>query len=218
MGNPLFDGDEAFVSQMPKDYTHYDSRPPKVALLPGSRDAEIDTLWEPMQQIAIRLADRFEGIEFSVAAVDEDKLKVLESKQLDGFKCEYVIDDVPGLANRSDLTIVASGSATLQVAAAACPMVVMYQSSRLMWHVVGKWLINIKHLSLPNILACREVVPEFMPHFKTIDPIIESASELLADKSKLTRTSIDLVELVKPMAQHKASVEVANMVTEMIAE
>ncbi|MCK5001112.1 MAG: lipid-A-disaccharide synthase [Anaerohalosphaera sp.] len=216
VGNPLFDGAGAMVADEAKDYSDYDKRIAKVALLPGSRGAEIDTLWEPMQRIAIRLAERFAEIEFTVAAVDDEKLKALKAARVDGFDCEYVVDDVPGLVRRSDLAVVASGSATLQVAAAGCPMAVMYQSNKIMWHLLGRWLINIKHLSLPNILAGKELVPEFMPYFDSVEPIVESCAGLLSDKNKLAATSGELVKLVKPMAEHRASAEVAELVIEMI--
>lgn len=212
VGNPLFDGVGAMVADQAKDYTDYDGRGARVALLPGSRGAEIETLWEPMQQIAIQLTERFPGIKFTVAAVDDEKLKTLKDSQIDGFNCEYVVDDVPSLVRQSDLAVVASGSATLQVAAAGCPMVVMYQSHKIMWHLLGRWLINIKHLSLPNILAGKQAVPEFMPYFDSVDPIVESCADLLGDKNKLAETSSELVELVRPMAEYRASAEVAQMV------
>jgi len=50
----------------------------------------------------------------------------------------------------------------------------MYQSSRILWHLAGRWLVKTKYLSLVNILAGQELVPEFMPYFRSIDPIVET--------------------------------------------
>jgi len=111
------------------------------------------------------------------------------------------------------------------------------------WRLLGKWLITTKYLSLVNILAERKqrtedggqrtegkadirhpssvirlpVVPEFMPYFRSIEPIIESARDLLGDKTRLAQTSADLLSLVQPLAAKKAGSEVAQIVLSMLA-
>ena len=110
----------------------------------------------------------------------------------------------------------ASGSATLEVAAAGCPMVIMYQSSRILWYLVGRWLVRAKYLSLVNILSGKELVPEFMPYFTSIEPVVERIEQLLEDKDKLAQLSGDLIELVEPLADKKARQEVANVVIGML--
>ena len=97
----------------------------------------------------------------------------------------------------------ASGSATLEVAAAGCPMVVMYQTSRLVWHLVGRWLVRPRFFCLVNLVADRELVTEFMPYFTSIDPIVARVEGLLADKDDLARLSQDLVAITQPMATRR---------------
>ncbi len=109
----------------------------------------------------------------------------------------------------------ASGSATLEVTAAGCPMVIMYQSSRILWHLLW-WVIKTKYLSLVNILAGKELVPEFMPYFGSIEPIVESIERLLEDKDRLTQISGELLKLAEPLAEKKARQEVAKIVVEML--
>jgi lipid-A-disaccharide synthase len=110
----------------------------------------------------------------------------------------------------------ASGSVTLEVAAAGCPMVIMYQSSRVLWHIAGRFLVKTRNLSLVNILAGRELVPEFMPYFTSIEPIVDTIERLLEDKDKLAQISEELIELVVPLAEKKAGEEVAKIVIEML--
>ena len=95
-------------------------------------------------------------MEFMAVAVNDEKLQMLKDKEVSGFKCEYVIGEVAKTASRADLAMVASGSATLQVAAGGCPMVIMYQSSIIGWYLIGVWLIKTKYFSLVNILAGHE--------------------------------------------------------------
>ena len=171
-----------------------------------------------MQKIAMRLMVNHPLSKFKVCAVNDDKLRILKDKQHKNFECEYVTADVFGAARWANLALVASGSATLQVAAAGCPMIVMYQSSRVLWHLFGRWLVRTRFLSLVNILAGRKVVPEFMPYFSSIGPIVAKCNALIANKIKLTTMSRELVELAKPLAGHNASQNVANMALEMLNE
>jgi len=184
--------------------------------MPGSRPAEIDSLWRPMQQIAMRIRERYPTATFITVAVDSRREQILRAAQIPGFDCQYSVDSVHKTAGAADFSIVASGSATLEVAAAGCPMVIMYQSSRILWHLVGRWLVKTRYLSLVNILGGRELVPEFMPYFSSIDPIVASIEQFIEDNTKLAQISSELTKLALPLAQKKASEEVAKIAIEML--
>jgi lipid-A-disaccharide synthase len=169
-----------------------------------------------MQQIALRLQNRCPDISVSTIAVDEDKKAMLERSSLSGFESDYIVGSVSSTALKVDFCIVASGSATLQVAAAGCPMVIMYQSSKLLWHIVGRWLIKSEFLSLVNILASKELVPEFMPYFSSIEPIAVVIEKLLEDPDKLSQVSEDLINLTRPLASCHASLRVSEIVIDML--
>jgi lipid-A-disaccharide synthase len=223
VGNPLLDEAGGNLRTNIKDFRDFKlvvslpnpSQNARLAILPGSRAAEIETLWPAMQQIAIRLKQKYEGITFNAVAVDEKGLAILKSRQLSGFDCDYSIGNVMEAARRADFAIVASGSATLQVAAAGCPMVIMYQSSKLLWHLAGKFIIKTKYLSLVNILADKELVPEFMPYFTSIEPVVKAIELLLEDKESIAETSGELVRLAEPMVGNAAE-KVGKIVIEKI--
>ena len=105
---------------------------------------------------------------------------MLERTQIPGFTCEYSVDTVRQTAAAVDFSLVASGSATLEVASSGCPMVVMYQTNRVLWQLVGRWLVHPKFFTLVNLLADRELVPEFMPYFTSIEPIVAKDRRLSA--------------------------------------
>ena len=219
VGNPLFDEIDIDVDKNAKIYSSFEPANATIALIPGSRDAEIETLWPAMQQISSRIKDRWKNCKFLVSAATEAKLQALTKTQIPRFECGYVTDDVAAIAAAADFAIVASGSATLQVAAKGCPMVIMYQSNRLMWHLIGKWLIRTRFLSLVNILARKALVPEYMPYFTSIEPIFQKCSALLANNTRLTRTSRELLDLVMPMKKQTTAAEkVAEIALEMIGE
>ena len=219
VSNPLFDETDIDLQANFKPFTNYDPQSPKIVLLPGSRDAELKTLWPAMLDIAAALKKKHPGAVFTTCAADDDKRAMLEEMVANSsvpvaYKTNKLIDVCSG----SDYAIVASGSATLQVAAAGCPMTVMYQSNRWMWHLVGRWLIRLRHLSLVNILAGKELVPEFMPYFSSIEPIIERTHGLLSTPSRMSHISQSLIALVEPLTQRRASDAVAKIVLEMLSK
>jgi lipid-A-disaccharide synthase len=216
VGNPMLDEFDANLPSGGRNYGDFEPKNAHFALMPGSRTAEIETLWQPMQKIALTLRQKYPNAAFTTVAVDTDKQKLLQVARIPGFECKYVVGSVFDAATAADFAIVASGSATLQVAAMGCPMVIMYQSSRILWYLIGWWLLKTKRLSLVNILANKELVPEFMPYFVSTDPIAEAVEELLADTAQLARISADLVKLTKPLTGKKARDQVAKIALEML--
>jgi len=217
VGHPMLDDLPSDLGRCEKQYADFDPKHAQFALMPGSRAAEINSLWPPMQQIALQLKNKYPQAAFAAVAVDDEKRRMLESAQLPDFECEYTVDDVTAAAARADFAIVASGSATLQVASVGCPMLVIYQSSRILWHLVGRWLIRTEHLSLVNILAGRRLVPEFMPCFSSVEPIVKSIEQLIEDKSRLTKLSAELVQLTATLKTPSASENVARTARQMLA-
>lgn len=217
VGNPLLENVQFETIRTTERYTEFNPDNAKIAIMPGSRKAEIESLWVPMQQVAVKLRQKYKNINFTTVAVDEKRAGFLKLRQIDGFKCNYSISSVHDTAGQSDFAIVASGSATLQVASAGCPMIIMYQTNPVLWHLAGRWLVTTKYLSLVNILAQKELVPEFMPYFISLEPIEKAVDKLLADKEKLTAVSKELVELTKPLTGTKVSERVSRIALEMLA-
>ena len=95
-------------------------------------------------------------------------------------------------------------------------MVIMYQSSRLLWHLAGKWLVHPKFFTLVNLLADRELAPEFMPYFTSIDPIVRKIDAYLQAPDQLASISNEMIDVVEPLIEKKAGEEVAKVMLEML--
>ena len=216
VGNPLLDGLPRDLTNARKDYARFEPSRAKIALMPGSRLAEIGALWRPMQEIATALQRKYQGASFVAVAASQERRQLLEQTQIPGFACEYSVDTVRKTAKAADFSIVASGSATLEVASSGCPMVVMYQTNRILWHLVGRWLVHPRFFTLVNLLADRELVPEFMPYFTSTEPIIQKIDACLQDRDSLARISNELIDVVEPLTQKKAGEEVARVVVGML--
>jgi len=216
VGNPLLDKLLSDLTSFRKDYSRFEPSRARIALMPGSRLAEIESLWRPMQQIAVRLKQRYSAACFVAVAASDERRQLLERTQIPGFTCEYSVDTVRDTSQRVDFSIVASGSATLEVASSGCPMVIMYQTNRFLWRLIGRWLVHAKYFTLVNLLADRELVPEFMPYFTSIEPIVERVDAYLRDRELLAQISNELIDMVEPLTRKKASEETARIVVEML--
>jgi lipid-A-disaccharide synthase len=215
VGSPMLE-DVTVQRIRTKDYSAYSISDAHIALMPGSRPAEIKMLWPAMQEIAERLKARHPNIRFTAVAADNAALEVLKQNELKILRLRFAVDAVHKTAMEADFALVASGSATLQVAAAACPMVIMYQSNKYLWHIVGRRLVTTRYLSLVNILSQKELVPEFMPYFSSVAPIVSACEKLLNAPEELSRLSSELAQLARPLAEGKASQNAAQMVIEQL--
>jgi len=116
------------------------------------------------------------------------------------------------IARQADLALVASGTATLEVAAQNCPMVVMYYVHPLQWHLLARWLITTPYLCLVNILAGKELVPEFMPFYRDTEAVTQKVLELLGDDQKRGEMQQALGELMRRLIRPGASQAVAEII------
>jgi len=216
VSNPLLDGVTQDLTPHIKDFATYDPNGVKVGLMPGSRSSEIQSLWQPMQEIALRIIQLHPQATFTAVAADDDRQQILSASEIPGFACEYTVDSVRQTALHMDFCLVASGSATVEVATAGCPMLVMYQASRVGWYLVARWLLKTPYISLVNILANQELVPEYM-FFTSIDPLVDTSMGLIQDPTKLAQTSQDLINITQPLAEKNTADTVAKIALDMIS-
>ena len=216
VSNPLLDVVTQDLSPHIKTYADFDPGRLKLALIPGSRTAEIDTLWQPMQEVALQLKERYPQMRCVTVAANDERQVQLQGMHLPGFNTDYTVDAVRQTALDVDFTLVASGSACLEVATSGCPMIVMYQASRILWHLIGRWVVKAPYFCLVNLLANRELVPEFMPYFQSVEPIVQQAWALIEDREQLAQTSSDLIAITQPLAEQQTCTKVAEIVMDVL--
>lgn len=191
---------------------------PLIALLPGSRTHVVEEVLPGQLEVAASIAARLPHAAFGVSVAGET-IGGLIDRRIQAAGLGTRVKPYPGrhreLIEAADLVLVASGTTALEVAFCGKPMIVMYNASRLFYHLVGRWMIRTPFLSLPNILAGREIVPEFMPYYRSTVPITEAAMELLADESKRRAMSEVLNTLVEPLRAGSASARTAEILLEL---
>ncbi len=217
VGHPLWDAlakrqvDQAFVADRRRGHDL------TVALLPGSRRHVIREVLPGQLEVAAALRKRFEGLGLMISAADEhaeDEINVLlraADMEIPVYRRRHV-----DLINAADLVLVASGTAAVETAYYHRPMVAMYNASRIGYHLLARWLIRTKHLCMVNILAGREVVPEFMPYYRSTDPIAARAIELLASPEQRRQMSEALANVIDPHVKTGASDNAAAEALELL--
>ena len=132
-----------------------------VAVLPGSRSSELNRLTGPFIETAAWLAARYDGIQFVSNAVNgAAEIGLREAAERKGLQLKIVKDSIRDTLAAADAALVASGTVTLETMLHKVPMVVAYRMHSLTFRIV-RALINVKFVSLPNLLAQRRLVPEY---------------------------------------------------------
>ena len=190
---------------------------PIVALLPGSRKHVVEAILPGQLEVAQKVAEVMPKASFAVSVANANVASEIERRIAEcGFSIKAYSDDFSEVIHAADLVLVASGTSALEVAFHGRPMIVMYKSSRFFYHAVARWMIRTPYLSLPNILAGREIVPEFMPNYTSTQPIAKRAIELLRNPSLRDEMSKNLEETVAPLRRPGASQRAAAMLLDLI--
>jgi lipid-A-disaccharide synthase len=180
-----------------------------IALLPGSRKSEIKYI-APALIGAARLLAR-PGRRFILPVVPG--LRHLVEPLLGGVDIQLVDGQSHAALAACDLTLVASGTATLEAALFKRPMVIAYRMNWLNW-----WRMKDKGLlpwvGLPNILAREFLVPELIQHACTPEALAREAEALLADGARreaLHTRFVDLHTLLRQDTARRASDAIASL-------
>jgi lipid-A-disaccharide synthase len=181
--------------------------------MPGSREDEIKTLLPELLSAAKLMRQKDPEIQFSLSLANE-KLKDWVKDQIQGLDIVLSSGDAHEKIRNSDLVIVASGTATLEVALLAVPMIVVYKLSKVSYQIV-KRLLNTKNISLPNKILGGDIVPELIQNDANGENIFEHAMKLMeSDNTQLVKD----LEKIYGLLNHKASTKSAEVIIEFLHE
>jgi lipid-A-disaccharide synthase len=190
---------------------------PVVALLPGSRKHVVRQVLPGQLEVAQSIASVMPRASFGVSVANPQVAPLIaQASNACGVEMRAYPQHHAELIRAADLVLAASGTTTLEVALHQRPMIVMYNASRVFYQAIGRWMIRTPYLSLPNILAGREVVPEFMPYYTSTRPIAERAIELLQSDEARQLMISELTEVVRPLRGGEASKRTAALLLDMI--
>lgn len=199
------------------------SASPVITILPGSRKHVVKEVLPGQLEIARALRGRSPRLGVIIPAANDQVRSMIEAElSSPGHRVEarIVVGDAERAAaiKAADLCLVASGTISLEVAYWRTPMIIMYNHSKWGYRLVGQWLIRTPFLSIPNILAGREIVPEFMPYYDSTAPITARAIEWLNNPPITARIRQELDDLIAPIVKPGAAVNAALELSKLLDE
>lgn len=135
---------------------------PLCAILPGSRGGEVSRLMPLFADTMKVIAEQVEGVAFVIPAASEARREQIEAclKQA-GVRAHIVAGQSRTVMAASDAILLASGTAALEAMLVKRPMVVAYRFSALTFAIMRR-MVKVPYVSLPNLLAQRQLVPELL--------------------------------------------------------
>lgn len=213
VGHPLFDT-PLDLDALDGVIESWPSGSPKIALLPGSRPAEIRKNFPLLMAAYRRIASEHAEIAGVVAATRADLEPTI--RELAGGpwpeSLRFVSHQTDCAIRWADLCLVVSGTVTLQIARQRKPMVIIYKLNRLLYNLIGRWLIKTPFFSLPNLIAGKRIVPELIPHFGGADAMVDEAVGLLERPELVERQKAALAEVVAAFEGHNAACGAADVI------
>ena len=190
---------------------------PIIGLLPGSRDHEVKTLLPAMLRAAEHLATSYPDIGFILPLAPTITEGMVEPLVKDlAAKVILSRDNIYGLLSCCNCALITSGTATLEAAIMGIPMVVVYRVSRITFFLAKK-LAKVNHISLVNLIAGREVVPELIQGEATSDNMKRHLINLLEDEKIRDKMIRDLEEVRHALGGKGASRQAARIAVEMMS-
>jgi len=215
VGHPLMEALSARPLNLRRIQRYRSLGKPLVACFPGSRRHVVAEVLPGQIEVCARVREAFPEAAFLFAAASEKAGGQISEglrRRPSRLNARIELGANSDVITAADLVLVASGTASLEVAWHRRPMIVMYNASKWGYRLIGRWLIRTPHLSLVNILAGRRIVPEFMPYYESAEPIAAEAIGLLRDPERREAMIRDLGDLVAGLGGHQVADEVAAMV------
>jgi len=167
-----------------------------IALLPGSRMGELTAHTDVLLESARNLLKIYPNAKFLVPANNDRNYAYISSRlkenPIKSFKLyKQNVEEIIGCSN---LAIVASGTATLEVALHKKPMIIIYKGSWISYFA-WKMLRLIPNVGLPNILLKENIVPEMLQHKAIPSLLSKKANEIIEDKIYLKKIELKFQKL-----------------------
>jgi lipid-A-disaccharide synthase len=188
--------------------------PNLMGLFPGSRSREVKKIFPVMLAAAAEIAAERPASRFEVAAASQALAREMQNLVRNSSLRDRVdvrTADASGIMQRACAGMVASGTATLEAAYFRLPFVLVYKVS---WptYFAARLVMKTNHLGMPNVLAGREIVPEFLQHEARPKAIARSVSQLLDGSAARDQMISEFDAIIEKLGETGASAKAAHAI------
>lgn len=188
-----------------------------IGLLPGSRTREVSTLLPEFAGAARLLREKRPNLRFVIIRAPGMERQRLLSLWDSDIPVEIVEPEARYETFRAcTMMLAAAGTVTLETALIGTPVVVAYQVSALS-AMVGRMLVRVAHISLPNLIAGREIYPEHIQERATARHLAAAAAAWLDSPDKLAAVRRDLAGLRTMVGEPGAAARAAGVILDDLA-
>jgi len=195
-----------------------------VGLLPGSRRHELNRMMPVLLDVARRILSRDPHAEFLLPIADrcfEMGIKY-QIKRAGLNRCIHLSNESRTAMPACDLVILCSGTVTLEAALMGLPMIILYQVSLSTWITVDllemTGLIASKTVGIPNLLAGRKIVPEFIQSEVVPTEIADEAWAILQDSGRQAQMKKDLHSVCSALGEKGGVERAARLILERVIQ
>ena len=217
VGNPTVDEVDAFLGENPDDAEGFrrsaglDGRP-VIALLAGSRKQEIRDNLPRMIEAAATVGKDYQLVLAAAPGIEDDYY----AKWLQGSDVIVLRNQTYHILRYATAALVTSGTATLEAALFRTPQVVCYfMKARYLASFIRKLILKIPYISLVNLIAGKEVVPELVAHQMTVGNVRRHLLSILPDgearEQQLCGYELMAQRLGEPGAPKRAAQQMVQM-------
>ena len=189
-----------------------------VALLPGSRVSELRRLAEPLARTARWVHQRRPEVRFVAPLVDgatRDFFSRALAVHAPDIRCDLLVGASRDAMAASDVILLASGTATLEALLLKRPMVITYRTMHLTW-ILGRAMLHVDHVGLPNLLAGARLVPELLQDDATPERLGPALLDRL-DHPGRQRHVLEEFDRIHRALRNDAYTKAAEAVLEVVA-
>jgi lipid-A-disaccharide synthase len=204
VGHPILDRHHPAPPEAPAAEGPSEKAAPRVLLLPGSRRGELTRHLPPMLGAARMIAARA-PVEFELVLPDANLRGEVE-QQVRAAAVPVRLE-VGGLARAlagASVAIASTGTVTLECALWRVPTVALYITAPVTYWI-GRRVVTVKYLAMPNLLAGEPVFPEFIQHAATPENLASAALELLTDSARRASVRATLERVVGQLGEPGSS-------------
>lgn len=210
VGNPLIEHIDSY--ELDTSFKRSENHRWNIAFLPGSRKQEVEHSIEMISKMAHQRKDLF----LWIAGVDNLPIDLYDS--IIGLSnVRLVVGKTYEILNLCDAAIVTSGTATLETALWNIPQVVCYKAHPISY-LIAKYLVQIKFISLVNLIVDKEIVKELIQKDYTSENVLREVDLLLTDEKTRRKQLTDYQELNILLGQKKASEIVVEKVYNLVTK
>ena len=199
VGHPLvgrFAMDDLRRTRRPPETAPTAARQSQILLLPGSRKSELNRHLPVMFQAAWQIVQKISA-HFVCVLPDESLLALAKPLAVQSGWSNMIFQtgDLPRALAESEVAISKTGTVTMECAFFGVPAVTLYKTNWFTYQI-GKRLVKVKSLTMPNLLADGEVYPEFIQHDATPENLSRAALELLQDETRRQTIQAQLAKII----------------------